>query len=56
VSLETGIVEAFAPARSLYAKVGLSPCAPFGDYLSSPTSACTTIEIEPAAPATDDER
>jgi putative acetyltransferase len=50
VSLETGVMEAFAPARSLYAKVGFSPCAPFGDYVSSPTSACMTIEIGPAAP------
>jgi putative acetyltransferase len=45
VSLETGIMEAFAPARSLYAQVGFSPCAPFGDYVSSPTSACMTIEL-----------
>ncbi len=32
-------------------KVGFSPCAPFGEYVGSPTGACMTIEIEPAAPA-----
>jgi GNAT superfamily N-acetyltransferase len=56
VSLETGIMEAFAPARSLYAQVGFSPCAPFADYVSSPTRPGMTIEIEPAAHTTDDER
>ena len=56
VSLETGIMEAFAPARSLSAQVGFSPCAPFGDYVSSPTRPGMTIEIEPAAHTTDDER
>ncbi len=48
VSLETGVMEAFAPARALYAKLGFRPCAPFGEYASSPTSACMTIEILPA--------
>lgn len=32
VSLETGSMEAFAPARSLYAGAGFTPSAPFGDY------------------------
>ncbi len=32
VSLETGSTAAFAPARSLYARAGFSPCSPFGDY------------------------
>ena len=48
VSLETGVMEAFAPARALYAKLGFRPCAPFAEYASSPTSACMTIEIVPA--------
>ena len=56
VSLETGIMEAFAPARALYTQMGFTPCEPFGDYLGSPTSACMTIVIEPAAPTLGDER
>jgi putative acetyltransferase len=32
VSLETGSQQAFAPARSLYAQAGFTPCGPFGDY------------------------
>jgi putative acetyltransferase len=48
VSLETGIMDAFSPARALYASLGFSPCAPFREYASSPTSACMTIEITPA--------
>ncbi|HMG43221.1 MAG TPA: GNAT family N-acetyltransferase [Acidimicrobiales bacterium] len=47
VSLETGVMEAFAPARALYARVGFTPCPPFGDYVDSATSACMTIVIGP---------
>jgi putative acetyltransferase len=32
LSLETGSQQAFAPARSLYAQAGFTPCGPFGDY------------------------
>jgi putative acetyltransferase len=32
LSLETGSTQAFAPARSLYAEAGFTPCGPFGDY------------------------
>jgi putative acetyltransferase len=56
VSLETGAMDAFAPARSLYTKVGFRPCAPFGEYARSPTSVCMTIAINPAARAVNDER
>jgi putative acetyltransferase len=47
VSLETGSMDAFAPARSLYAKLGFRACPPFGQYASSPTSACMSIDIVP---------
>lgn len=43
VSLETGTMRAFAPARAFYAAMGFEPCDPFGEYASSPTSACMTI-------------
>ncbi len=45
VSLETGTMAAFAPARSLYSKVGFVPCEPFGDYTANPHSVCMTIEL-----------
>lgn len=49
VSLETGTMETFAPARAFYTKLGFEPCAPFGEYIGSATSACMTITIgEPA--------
>ena len=48
VSLETGAMDAFAPARSLYAKLGFKPCPPFGQYVGSPTSVCMTIEFDSA--------
>jgi putative acetyltransferase len=46
VSLETGNFEAFAPARSLYASAGFEPCAQFGEYVGSATSACMTRRID----------
>lgn len=48
VSLETGTMAAFAPARSLYASVGFEPCPPFGEYFESPNSVCMTLVLPPA--------
>jgi putative acetyltransferase len=45
VSLETGAMDAFEPARSLYASVGFEPCGPFGDYAASPNSAFMTRRL-----------
>jgi putative acetyltransferase len=45
VSLETGTMDAFTPARSLYTKAGFEPCAPFGEYTVNPYSACMTIDL-----------
>ena len=42
VSLETGTMAAFAPARSLYAGAGFEVCPPFGEYTDSPNSVCMT--------------
>ena len=33
LSLETGSMEAFAPARALYASFGFAVCEPFADYV-----------------------
>ena len=38
LSLETGSMPFFAPARALYAAYGFEPCAPFGDYRPDPNS------------------
>jgi len=54
VSLETGTMDAFSPARALYAKLGFTPCPPFGQYVDSPTSACMTIELGSGVCATND--
>ena len=45
VSLETGNMAEFAPARSLYAKAGFVPCGPFGDYEANETSAFMTLDL-----------
>jgi putative acetyltransferase len=38
VSLETGSMAAFAPARHLYAGFGFKLCGPFADYVEDPNS------------------
>jgi putative acetyltransferase len=47
VSLETGTMDAFTPARTLYAKLGFEPCAPFSQYTANPYSICMTINLVP---------
>jgi putative acetyltransferase len=49
VSLETGSMDAFAPARALYASLGFTRCAPFGDYTANPNSTCMSIDLGEAA-------
>ena len=51
VSLETGSMPAFAPARLLYASAGFRPCEPFGDYRPSPNSTCMTMSLGGPDPA-----
>ncbi len=38
LSLETGSMEFFIPARQLYKKFGFTECAPFADYINDPNS------------------
>ena len=38
LSLETGSADAFAPARTLYARHGFTACGPFADYVEDPYS------------------
>lgn len=49
LSLETGSMPAFEPARRLYASAGFIPCAPFGGYPEDPNSCFMTLDL--AAPA-----
>jgi len=48
VSLETGSMAAFAPARSLYASAGFEICEPFGEHSFSPNSICMTRALSRA--------
>jgi putative acetyltransferase len=45
LSLETGSMAAFEPARQLYAACGFSYCEPFGDYVNDPNSVFMTLEL-----------
>jgi putative acetyltransferase len=45
LSLETGSMDAFAPARSLYARFGFRQCGPFADYVEDPYSVFMTREL-----------
>jgi putative acetyltransferase len=45
ISLETGTMEFFAPARALYAKAGFVVCAPFGSYTDDPNSVFMTRTV-----------
>ncbi|MEZ0472286.1 GNAT family N-acetyltransferase [Luteimonas salinilitoris] len=42
LSLETGSMAVFAPARVLYARFGFEPCGPFADYVEDPYSVFMT--------------
>ena len=46
VSLETGTMAAFAPARALYAIAGFADCEPFAGYGSSVNGVCMTLELD----------
>jgi putative acetyltransferase len=48
ISLETGSMAAFAPARSLYRSAGFTPCGPFGDYVPSRNSTFMTLWLNGA--------
>mgnify|MGYP003119536556 CR=1 FL=1 len=51
LSLETGSMEFFRPARKLYSSFGFIVSGPFGDYVEDPNSVFMTrtlLEIEPS--------
>lgn len=45
LSLETGSMGAFEPARRLYASFGFQYCEPFSDYIEDPNSIFMTKEL-----------
>jgi putative acetyltransferase len=48
ISLETGSMGFFAPARALYVRHGFEPCPPFGSYKEDPHSSYMTRAVTPA--------
>ena len=50
LSLETGAMEFFAPARDLYSAFGFVLCQPFGDYKPDPNSVFMTLQIDKPVP------
>jgi putative acetyltransferase len=45
LSLETGSMDAFEPAKRLYANFGFQYCKPFSDYIEDPNSVFMTKEL-----------
>ncbi|WP_313960057.1 GNAT family N-acetyltransferase [Brevibacterium casei] len=45
ISLETGSMEFFAPARAFYRKAGFAEVAPFGTYVPDPNSVFMTLML-----------
>jgi putative acetyltransferase len=45
LSLETGSMQAFAPARALYARAGFIETGPFCDYVPDPNSFFMTLDL-----------
>jgi putative acetyltransferase len=47
LSLETGAVDYFEPARRMYSNFGFTRCEPFGSYKADPKSVFMTKEMVP---------
>jgi putative acetyltransferase len=45
LSLETGSMDAYAPARALYARFGFVDTGPFADYVLDPNSVFMTLDL-----------
>ena len=46
LSLETGSMDAFLPAKRLYERLGFEYCGPFSDYEEDPNSVFMTLNLE----------
>jgi putative acetyltransferase len=49
LSLETGSMAFFRPARALYEQFGFVRCQPFGDYIEDPNSVFMTLRLNPTS-------
>lgn len=49
LSLETGAMDYFEPARILYRKFGFRECLPFGSYVLDPNSVFMTMSLQDLA-------
>jgi putative acetyltransferase len=49
LSLETGSMEAFAPAHRLYTRFGFIRCGPFAQYVADPNSIFMTLVLQDEA-------
>jgi putative acetyltransferase len=49
LSLETGSMDAFAPAQKLYESFGFTYCGPFADYKADPNSVFMTLTLQEGA-------
>ncbi|RPI06471.1 MAG: GNAT family N-acetyltransferase [Ignavibacteriae bacterium] len=45
LSLETGAMKEFKPARQLYSSFGFTYCPPFADYIEDPNSVFMTLKL-----------
>jgi putative acetyltransferase len=45
LSLETGSMDALAPARALYSRLGFVPCEPFGGHVADPNSVFMRLDL-----------
>lgn len=45
ISLETGSMAEFAPARALYTRAGFAECEPFGEYRASADNIYMTLRL-----------
>lgn len=45
ISLETGMMDAFTPARTMYETYGFEQCEPFGQYQAKVNSICMTLYV-----------
>ncbi len=48
LSLETGSMDYFLPARNLYEKFGFTVCGPFGGYKADPNSTFMSLSLDAA--------
>jgi len=53
LSLETGSMPFFEPARNLYGKFGFESCPPFDNYSEDPNSVFMTLELNNKEPKRD---